>query len=67
MRWGHWAGDCGQFGAALRGSPEPDHAWQKQPLEQAVRAFDKGGGSDAEASREREIEKPHAPVGRKRL
>jgi transposase len=38
-------------------------AWKKQLLEQAARAFDAGVGNDAEASREREIEKLHAKIG----
>jgi len=38
-------------------------AWKKQLLEQAARAFDAGAGQDAEASREREIEKLHAKIG----
>ena len=36
------------------------YAWKKQLLEQAARAFDAGVGNDAEAVREREIEKLHA-------
>jgi transposase len=39
------------------------YAWKKQLLEQAARAFDAGVGNDAEASREREIEKLHAKIG----
>lgn len=39
------------------------YAWKKQLLENAARAFDAGVGVDAEAAREKEIEKLHAKIG----
>jgi transposase len=43
--------------------PNQIYGWKRQLLEQAARAFDVNVGNDAEAAREREIEKLHAKIG----
>ena len=44
--------------------PNQIYAWEKQLQDQAARAFDSGVGKEADAAKEREIERLHAKIGR---
>jgi transposase len=43
--------------------PDQVYAWKKQLQDQAARPFDGGAGKEADAAKEREIERLHTKIG----